>query len=344
MPHNAMPPLRSNAALQRGAPRDAPAAHGPALRFAAQPTLLSGDGAMAPYHFDLKTNPSDVPRATMPPQRRVGGNVNPWVRSLQRGDGGALHMLPAKAPKTSVTRQLAMEVLHTAQQAAPLRFSRGGPFVPADFDDASARMTRLHSVAGHALDRRNGPMLADVAVQLGVLPVGEPVAYPHPATGAPTLYLCSYLGSELTALWVRHAQALVHPVGDRAHDVHRMLAAEFRRMISQEHARREAAHRYNAQYAFRRDNPMLAEKYARGGSQYERNVRATASSLTHSTRDRIRRADYNLAPAQHMLHAVQPPRRTEFGIPPRNYAMEQRVRPEPGQRTLTGTQLPSARA
>ena len=311
----------------------------PALHNAAQPSYLNGDGTLNAARVNVVYNGALV----TPPSKHVygnlpsNGNTTPVARSLTRGRP-VQSVLPASPPRRALTARDASEVVHTSQEP----FARGGPFVPATTLDDNTEVSRLHSVAGHALAVETGPMLSDIAVQLGVLPEGDPVLYPHPASGRPTVYLCSYLGAELTRLWVAHVPGLTFPVGERAHDVHRIIASAFRRMIALEHARRAADLRHGMQYALGKVDPVLAEKYHRADVAYGKNVASAAHSLTRATRDRIRASTYASRPPPTASYLYGPPQPQRYGSVPKNPARVNRGRKMPGEYTLGYTRLPTA--
>jgi len=305
------------------------------LYSATHPSRLTGDGTLNPYFYDVRRTPSSVvPTTHVRQQHNTSGNVNPVVRSLQMGKT-ARNVLPASALPSQDTPQLAMEVLHAAQTAPALRFTRGGPFVRAVTNDDPTEYTRVHSVAGHALHVSVGPMLSDIAVELGALPPGEPVPYPHPTTGEPTLYLCSYLGAALTKLWLQHVPSLVYPVGARSHDVHRIIAASFRNMLAAAHGRLSADHRYDAQYEFRRDHPFLAQRYKHTDRQYMHNKQLAARATTRTVRDRLGALSPSIGPPKQLTHLYKPPPQTVFSRVPLGSDYDGRNYRTTGERILT---------
>lgn len=333
-----MPTLSKVASLRDGTRDNGTAARAP-LHFAAAPTLLSQDGSFNTYRVNVVRDAELVsaPRTHVPTQTHTSGNVNPVARSLQVGGGSPGTVLPARPPPSTVTPRTAAAVLYDAQDMAALRFERGGPFVSSVSTDTVMRYARNHSIAGRALDTSCGPMLSDIAVQMGVLPEGPPVPYPHPHTGEPTLYLCSYLGSDLTRMWVRHVRGLVSPVGNRPHDVHRVIASAFRRMVSQAYARAAETHRADAEYAFRKQHPYLAQAHFTPDAQYERNLTAAQHSAVKTTRDRLGAPMFNVPLGDVAPHLRAAPKATVFGALPFNHARQLRRRTGVGEYVLGET-------
>jgi hypothetical protein len=166
---------------------------------------------------------------------------------------------PGSHLSVAETRREYTDFVHAAKHTA-VAFCRGGPFVSGYPAAGDSGFTALrHSLQGVALDPdAMGATLSDIAVRLGALPPGQPVQYPD-ACGAPALFLCSYLGGELTRMWVEHTMSLAGTAAIEVREMAtQMLTAEFTSMLQSAAARTRASVVYKKQDEWRKTRPHWA--------------------------------------------------------------------------------------